>query len=436
MSPNSASGEAGHGTVGRWTSRAQSAGTSVAESGRMTTDTSFWIRRTFLAALTILSTGAAGCTSEVSEAPETTGESEDAISAWGANDGGSARYTRFTCETATELAGEKLVYSVKRINNTDELVDLTAAVPEFQRRQNRDLGAPTGFFETVRLKKLTTNRWSDGKTFTVGLESKQDGSRSIRVDAHRIGKVARAQSGSCTVQCEGPTVRSQGGCIWTGIAPSDDLGNFLIEEVASVGAGVLLRNAAGRAIITAVPKAPRAAPKILTAGTVSEALDAIDGVARTTNPLSALNRVGNGNCFNDAITQAFRLSTGHLVCALPYDPNISENWYRMLNDSRALLGQSSESLTRYTNAADLQKALLASLSEGQMAVLGSQTGSSTAHATLVIKMRGGLVHVNNQNWEPKVSTVSAWVKQWTDNFGDQGGVYFWVPQVFEKKLKN
>jgi hypothetical protein len=47
----------------------------------------------------------------------------------------------------------------------------------------------------------------------------------------------------------------------------------------------------------------------------------------------------------------------------------------------------------------MEQTLQKTLRDGEMALLGSQS-TNAGHATLVVKVKGRLVHVNNQGWEP------------------------------------
>ena len=63
----------------------------------------------------------------------------------------------------------------------------------------------------------------------------------------------------------------------------------------------------------------------------------------------------------------------------------------------------------------------------------SSSAAKAEHATLVTRLKGRLVHVNNQNWEPKVSSLTEWDRLWRASFGDAGAKYG-VTIIFGKRI--
>jgi hypothetical protein len=159
---------------------------------------------------------------------------------------------------------------------------------------------------------------------------------------------------------------------------------------------------------------------------------------RGTNPLSGLGLVGNGNCANEAITQAIRLVTGYWACATPYFLGPDANrWDDIVRDASLVLGSKKAGIGFKPTAdiGDIERDL-SSLEDGEIALLGSGTPKH-GHATLVLKVKGKLIHINNQGWEPKVSTLAAWGEQWRAFAASQNEarVGFHVKLVFANALR-
>ncbi len=380
-----------------------------------------------------------------------------------ADGGGIAAYAYYTCKTSTVFDGEKLDYEVNHFNNGGprSIIDLKATVPASVRSREKlldpGMGGSTGEkLATTRLAKANTNQWSDNQKYTVKLVPKSDGTRSIQVVDHRINKTVSKENGFCSLSCEGPTTLVNGRCIWTGVTENDEFGDFLIETVASAGTGVLVRvakSAAGgglaqvaknagiillklKRVASEQVMARYSVPKILTAQNEQTALKNLDKAVRGTNPLSGMNKVGGGNCGSDALTQAVRLATGNWVCALAYKTNSNDGSVALqIADGISVLGgrKTSVASVKFGRVDTLEVVLQEQMKEGEIALLTSFAGEP-GHSTLVAKVKGRLFHINNQGWEPKVSSLSDWAAQWSRMFGSEGKPLYNVDVIFGKKI--
>jgi hypothetical protein len=330
---------------------------------------------------------------------------------------GIADYTFFTCSTATEFNGEKLSYAVNHFNNTFAAIDLTADVPTSVREAAKGLDPGDGskpLYTSVRaearLVKGNTDKWTDDAYYTVVLSNKGAG-KSIQVTDHRIRKTVSANNGFCTISCEGPTVLQGGRCIWTGVAPLDGIGNFVIETVAALPAGPLVR-ASGSLLTTKGAGIVIARPKVVSDGAPApdvlsyqgdSALGRLEQLVRGHNPLAGTKAVGSGNCANAAITQALYLTTGIRACAVPYRTGADGFAENYLADARSVIPRSLEARGGEVSFSDLQNTLGYALEEGDLVMIRSVMKSSgksvkdTGHVSLVAKVGGKLLHINN--WE-------------------------------------
>jgi hypothetical protein len=330
---------------------------------------------------------------------------------------GIADYTFFTCRSATELpGGEKLHYAINHFNNTSTAIDLDADVPASVREaaRGRDPGDGskslyTGVTAKARLVKGNTDKWTDDAYYTVVLTNKGAG-KSIEVVDHRLRKTISASNGFCTVSCEGPTVLTGGRCIWTGEAPLDAIGNYVIETLPSLAAGPLVRASGsllasrGPGIVVAIPQNPHGppSPKILGTSFI-EAWAKLDKIVRGKNPLAGTPAVGAGNCANEAIAQALYLTTGARVCAIPYSLASSDIGSSIVADAKSVMPGSIEPRLRAKTLEDLTSYLNSNLEEGQLVLLGSSVIDAAGkavkgkgHISLVAKVAGELVHIDNQ----------------------------------------
>lgn len=130
--------------------------------------------------------------------------------------------------------------------------------------------------------------------------------------------------------------------------------------------------------------------------------------------------LGAGNCGYVSFTMMTMLAGGSLACPLTYW-NIPAAMAKMEGTAgtadalRAL--NAYHSTTPYLSKIDdLAARLDAALGEGQMAWLYSEA-SDGAHATVVLKLDGELVHLNNQGWldrlpDGQLETLTQWDKHW------------------------
>jgi hypothetical protein len=318
---------------------------------------------------------------------------------------GPASYTYYSCVTAATFGNNTWRYRVDAFNNTASTITLIATP------------AP-GYGDPVfpNLAKLTTNTWSDNTGYTVKLVQRTNGRKSIEVVDHRFYHTASRENGSCNSQviCPEYQALSNGRCVYTGETTPDVYGNFILETVAAAPAGVLVRIGNGvigslrAGIVVARPTVAAQAPAIIGASSEGEALAALEQRIGGLNPLSGTKAVGNGNCFNEALTQAVTLLTGKSVCATPYYLGQNNTNAKLAADARALLGGSRS--TPWGTFEGVRSYLGQQLGDGQIALLISDSPQS-AHATLVARIHGQLVHINNQNWT-KVTQFDNWGYTW------------------------
>jgi hypothetical protein len=154
----------------------------------------------------------------------------------------------------------------------------------------------------------------------------------------------------------------------------------------------------------------------------------------TTNPIHRLGWIKSGNCSMQAHAALFMLATGNAMCALGelygqsgrgiggaeidnFDPAIIKG----LRDAGAKIDDTMP----IGNAA----ALLAhaeKIPEGGLAYLFSKSGGKGGHATVVTRLNGELVHINNQSWNKiraadDIIALSQWTQQWANWVSKAGG---------------
>jgi hypothetical protein len=326
---------------------------------------------------------------------------------------GNASYTYYSCTTATTVGSNTWRYRVDAFNNTRNTITLIAT-------PSGGHGEP----ELPNLTKLTTDTWSDNANYTVKLVQKSNGQKSIEVVDHARRHTANRANGSCNSQviCSQYRTLSNGRCVYTGEATPDSYGNFILETIAGAPAGVLVRVGNGvigslrAGILVARPTISAKGPSVMGASSRDEAEAVLQRQLEGLNPLSGTKAVGNGNCANEAITQAVRLLTGASVCATAYFPRQENGVFEIIADARDVLKGSK--FRPETSFEQVFRDLESTLAEGQLALIISR-GSKAGHATLALRLRGQLYSINNQNW-PQISYFADWGPRWSRDIGEVG----------------
>jgi uncharacterized membrane protein len=351
---------------------------------------------------------------------------------------GLAQHVFYQCTTSTLRDGVKYTYQLSTTNNTTNELSL----------QIEATNNPTLSF--AELKKIGTDRWSDSSRYAVTLTNKNDGSKGIIVTDNRTTSKINPENSFCLTVCSGPTKFVDGRCLWTGVTEESVVGNLIIETVATAGLGTVWRaatlsrslRAASSAAAVADAKATTlvldsafrsGAQKIATAKSFDEAIEHLSKSLQKTNPLSGTRAVGSGNCANDAMTQLVSLVLGRWACAIPYPKGqlAYATMKNIIDDLTRLVGV-RESHRAIDDITSFSSNILAKkLGEGEVAFLLSK-GPKAGHATLIAKIKGQLVHINNQTWPQKFQSVEQWDTLWKTTFGGKSPEY----QVFviSKKL--
>jgi hypothetical protein len=75
------------------------------------------------------------------------------------------------------------------------------------------------------------------------------------------------------------------------------------------------------------------------------------------------------------------------------------------------------------NLAEFSSTTLAKkMGEGEIAFLFSK-GAKAGHATLIAKIKGQFVHINNQNWPQKFQSIGDWDTLWRATYGGNSPQY-------------
>jgi hypothetical protein len=136
----------------------------------------------------------------------------------------------------------------------------------------------------------------------------------------------------------------------------------------------------------------------------------------TTNPAFKLGWVTSGNCSFQAHTSLFMLATGGAFCAMKEGfPSDAQSVLTGLKASGAQIVLGAE-----VPASGLVKAAEA-IPEGGLAMLIS-VGKDSGHATIVTRLNGTLLHINNQNWNvlangQDIIDLASWPQQWEKAIG-------------------
>lgn len=330
--------------------------------------------------------------------------------------GNLAQYIFYRCRSATLENSVQRKYETSFFNNTSQTMSL-----QFHFSPNE----PIRF---VDLKKTANDQWTSESKFKTRLTNKADGSKGIEVFDPHIGRVVNKENSTCEIRCSGPTQQVENRCLWSGKTDDDEIGNFIIETVATLGTSAVFRVATigtTRGVLFASDPAFRTGAHIVSqTDNYDEAIAAMGKAIEKTNPLTGTKVMGRGNCANDAMTQLVSLVLGRWACAIPYPaghPDVASA-VRIWNDLSQLFGIRQQ----FTNIRNLsgfaQNTMLKAMKDGQVAVLLSGA-KDAGHMTLIAKIKGQLVHINNQSWPVKFQSVADWEKLWTSTYGKINPAY-------------
>lgn len=331
--------------------------------------------------------------------------------------GGLAAHIYYRCTTATQVNAQKIIYKTSFFNNTSREISLQIA---------ESSSAPPVFRD---LQKSKQNLWVDAQRIRLELTQKKDGHKGIRVSDAANGRTVDIENSHCSLMCTGPTILQDGRCMWSGVTEEDPYGNFVIDVLSGAGTSAVFRMLAARAgttgVVLASDHALRTGAELI--AKIKTYDDAVAQTARAiekTNPLSGTSLVGKGNCANDAATQIVSLVLGRWACAIPYPKGQVGYAHatRIADDLGQMIGIRSThtKITQLSTFAD--DVLRGELPEGGIALIFS--GSKNAgHVTLITKLKGQLVHINNQQWPERFQSIAQWEKTWRSTYGRNGAVF-------------
>lgn len=124
------------------------------------------------------------------------------------------------------------------------------------------------------------------------------------------------------------------------------------------------------------------------------------------------------------MTQLVSLVLGRWACAIPYPKGALKYASQMsiVEDLNRLVGVKR----KYLNITELSgfaaQKLSRNMADGDVAFLVS-TAKVGGHATLITKLKGRLVHINNQDWPMKFQPVEHWEQTWLRTFAKEGPRY-------------
>ena len=332
--------------------------------------------------------------------------------------GGLAEYVYYSCQTSTRHDTNEIRYTTSTFNNTSQEISVQIATSATQEIEFNDL------------KKTSNDQWQAISGLKVDLVHRKDGKKCINIYDPTLGRAVTAENSFCTLTCSGPTVFVNGSCLWSGKTEEDPYGNMVIDSVATLGlsgAFRLLALQGGKAagtILASDPALRTGAELIAKSKNFDDAVVQMTRSLEKTNPLSGSALVGKGNCANDAITQLVSLVLGRWACAIPY-PSGKVGYAsvtRIADDLAQLVGirQSHKSITNLTSFAD--DVLVKEMTNGNIAMVFSGA-KNAGHATLIAKIKGQLVHINNQTWPKRFQTVAEWEETWRKSYGKDGAAY-------------
>jgi hypothetical protein len=339
--------------------------------------------------------------------------------------GNIAQYIFYQCRSATISNSDQLKYSTSFFNNTSAEISLQQSSAQAKEIQFSELS------------KSGRDEWKSNTGVIVRLTNKANGGKGIEVHDPRVGRTVSKENSNCELRCSGPTQQVDNHCLWSGKTDDDDIGNFIIETVATLGASSVLRmaqigTARGVALVSD-PALRTGAHLVAKAKNYDDAVAAMGKAIEKTNPLTGQKIMGKGNCANDAMTQLVSLALGRWACAIPYPqghPEVASS-ARITADLAQLFGIRKQVHGIKNLSAFAQETMALEMKEGHLAVLLS--GSKGAgHMTLVAKLKGQLVHINNQSWPVKFQSVTDWEKLWTSSYGKVNPAY--TVFLIEKKI--
>ncbi|MEN9810803.1 MAG: hypothetical protein RLZZ488_2370 [Pseudomonadota bacterium] len=346
--------------------------------------------------------------------------------------GGLAEYVYYKCKSSVRKQKGEFLYETSPFNNTSREVSFQLSNSNF----------PT--LEFFELKKSATDQWNS-PDIKIRLGNKSDGSKGIQVTDTYAENLIQLDNSKCELICTGPTLYSDGRCLWTGITEESVIGNMLIDVISTAGLGAVWRLAfagknaallAGKTSPTALAADPAfrsGAELIAKSGTYDDAMVHLAKSIEKTNPLTGTKMIGRGNCANDAATQLVALVLGRWACAIPYPKG--QMSYASVNaivrDLKTLVGIRSshngiKNLTEFT-----ETTLARTMKDGDIAMVFSG-GKNAGHATLITRIKGRFVHINNQSWPQKFQSVADWEKTWRSTYAKEGALY--NVHVISKKL--
>jgi hypothetical protein len=343
--------------------------------------------------------------------------------------GGFAQHVFYRCAVKTVENGQSVVRQTSAFNNTTQELSL----------QSDFAGQPTLQFS--ELKKSSTDFWNSPGRVSLRLALKRDGSKGVILGFAQGKPATSIEDSVCEELCTGPTVKADNRCLWSGLSGESVIGNMIIETVATAGLGTIWRAATlaraaqgaskvaitakgGQGLLALDPAFRSGAQAIAKSSSFDDALSSLSKSLQKTNPLSGTSALGPGNCANDAMTQLVSLVLGRWACAIPYPKGALKYASQMsiVDDLTRLVGVKSKHLNITDLSGFAAQNLAKNMADGDVAFLFS-TAKGAGHATLITKLKGRLVHINNQNWPVKFQPVEHWEQTWLRTFAKEGARY-------------
>ena len=343
--------------------------------------------------------------------------------------GGFAQHVYYRCTVKTVEDGIQVIRQTSAFNNTTRDISL----------QSQFSNNPTLQFS--ELVKTSSDLWNAPGRVSVKLSNKKNGAKGV-ILGFAGGKASTSvEESACEILCTGPTIKADGRCLWSGVSEESVIGNMIIETIATAGLGTVWRAAtavraargaskvaitanSGDDILALDPAMRTGAQNIAKAQNFDDALKQLSVSLQKTNPLSGTKALGQGNCANDAMTQLVSLVLGRWACAIPYPKGALEyaTQLNIVEDLSRLVGVRSV----YKNVSNLSefsaKTLTTKMADGDIAFLFSRA-KGAGHATLITRVKGRFVHINNQNWPVKFQPIEHWEQTWIKAFAQEGAQY-------------